>query len=259
MVERSKIIALSVVIGGLVVCGIGIVVLTDQSSSASFSPFHGWGFSDWLIKVLLPILIAGGLYLLIVKHDSTLLKFTTVLVVIGIVVIGIGKGVSGAWYWLDQQFSSTPPASGVVQPGAVRANPQTPSQPVQTSAPVKPKSSIPSLSVAPQYFRLTLKFLGGYIVDLPAGQIFDTHIGVGRRNRICFNYIDNTSGHVEVMIGTQSWNNYVPLAQDAWSELGGSESTVLNDGKLSISNDGQSVRFKSYENFVRLRLELWLE
>ncbi len=129
------------VVVGLVLCAIGVIVLLNEPSTpapvqASQSWFQGWGVYEWLFRGVVPLLLIGSIYVLIVHKSSDLLKFTAGFIVVLIVVIGIGKGVSAAWAWAGSLFSGSSQSSpNTPSPGFANYSPKNANKPAAKNSP----------------------------------------------------------------------------------------------------------------------------
>lgn len=143
--QMQKVIALSVIVVGLILCVVGAIVFsTSDPVQVPHSWFQGWGVYEWLFRGIIPLLLLGSMYVLIVHKSSDLLKFTAGFIVVLIVVIGIGKGVGAVWTWAGSLFSgSSASSSNTPGPGFAKYSANSNSARPSAAAPTQPSKGKP--------------------------------------------------------------------------------------------------------------------
>jgi hypothetical protein len=191
-----------------------------------------------------------------------LLKVLVLFLVLGILIFGYilwGKKASSK----SENSNKSKYKIVAVQPPPTPKSPLPPPPPAPPPPkpeppPPPPKSYTSSTS---RIFNLRNKsgLIAAYEVLVVPGDWYNTRIKFGSINWFLFNYTDDTSGHLEMLVGDQNWSFDLPLGEQAYYEFGGSRVSAQSGGTLKPENESKYVMFRATENAVRLHCEVYIQ
>jgi hypothetical protein len=148
-----------------------------------------------------------------------------------------------------------------IPPVQATLNPQPTPAPNPVATPPPPKFAV---TPASQSWDMSTwgdgqSFIAAYVIVVPPGDWYDTGIIIKPGMHVIWNYTNGTSGRGDIRIGKRIWADpATPLQGNAYHEVQAMASGKP-DTRLFVVHDVPTIEFRSYENFVWIKLEVWFQ